>query len=140
MTSSKTVAIIALLTWLGAAFGQEATLYQRLGGAPVMTRVVSQTVDAVVENPRLNRSFDKVDLDRLKILIVEQICSLAKGGCEYSGDDMKTTHDGLDVTEAEFYGLVEELIIALDQTGVGLREKNELLKLLAPMKPDIVTR
>ena len=53
---------------------------------------------------------------------------------------MKAVHGGLDVTDAEFNGLVENLVTALYGNGVGLREKNELLKLLAPMKRDIVTK
>ena len=53
---------------------------------------------------------------------------------------MKEVHGGLDITDAEFNGLVEHLTSALNTNGVGLREKNELLKLLAPMKRDVVTK
>ena len=73
-------------------------------------------------------------------MIVELICALSGGPCRYSGDDMKTTHAGLNITEAEFYALVEAERAALDHHGVGTREKNELLRLLAPMKRDIVTK
>jgi hemoglobin len=42
------------------------------------------------------------------------------------------------VTSAEFELFVETFRTALDK-HVGTKEKNELLKILAPMKRDIVT-
>jgi hemoglobin len=121
---------------VGAA--EQASLYQRLGGEPRMKVVIGQTIDAVVANPKINQSFKNVNLRRLKAKIVLQICSLTGGGCVYKGDDMKTAHAGLHISEAEMYGLVEELRKALDRNGVGQREKNELLAILAPMKRDVV--
>jgi hemoglobin len=117
-----------------------ATLYERLGGNPVLTAVVEETVDTMAANPRVNQSFDKVNLKRLKHMIVEQLCALAGGPCRYTGDDMKTVHAGLDITESELYAQVETLRAALDRHGVGAREKNELLRILAPMKRDVVTK
>ena len=104
-----------------------------------MAAVVDETIDSAVKDPRLNQSFDKVDIKKLKQKIVDQICFLTGGGCTYDGDDMKTVHAGLNITEREFYGVVEALVRALDGHNVGLREKNELLAILAPMKKDVVT-
>ncbi|MBL8525103.1 MAG: group 1 truncated hemoglobin, partial [Betaproteobacteria bacterium] len=72
--------------------------------------------------------------------VVEHICELSAGPCKYSGDSMKLSHQGLDIREAEFYGMVQHLRDALDKAGVPQGAKNELLKILAPMKRDIVTR
>ena len=116
------------------------SLYERIGGDPVITAVVEETVETMAANPRVNQSFEKVDLKRLKKMVVEQICALTGGPCRYSGDDMKITHAGLDITEAEFVAQVETLRAALDRRHVGTREKNELLRLLAPMKRDVVTK
>jgi hemoglobin len=88
----------------------------------------------------VNQSFDGVNLKKLETKIVQQICALAGGGCTYTGDDMKLAHQGLHIGQREFYALVEALRVALDDNGVGEREKNELLRLLAPMKRDVVTR
>ena len=75
----------------------------------------------------------------MKEKIVEQICSLAGGGCKYTGDPMDKVHKGLQNTEAEMNLVVQWLRDALDSAGVKESEKNELLRLLAPMKRDIVT-
>jgi len=118
----------------------DASLFDRLGGAPVVTRVVDQLVDLSMTDPRTKRSFQKINRKRLREKLNEQICALSNGPCEHIGDSMKEVHAGLQITDAEFNGMVEHLITALDDNGVGLREKNELLKLLAPMKRDIMTK
>jgi hemoglobin len=134
------ISVALILSACAGNTAKSATnLYQRLGGEVVMVAVVDETINSAVKDPRLNQSFDKVDIKKLKQKIVDQICFLTGGGCTYDGDDMKTVHAGLNITEREFYGLVEALVRALDGHNVGLREKNELLAILAPMKKDVVT-
>jgi hemoglobin len=125
---------------LGASADRADTLYARLGGDAVITAVVNETVEAVAADARVNQSFDKVDMKRLKKMIVEQICALSDGPCRYTGDDMQKSHAGLKIREGEFVALVEALRASLDSHNVGTREKNELVRLLAPMKRDVVTR
>lgn len=139
-TSIYVAALALFLSPAALAAESENNLYQRLGGAPVVSKVVEETVEAIARDARINQSFDKVDRKKLNQKIVEQICALAGGGCKYTGDDMKKVHAGLDITEHGFYAMVAALRIALDGNGVGEREKNELLRLLAPMKRDVVTR
>ena len=149
MTSASIIFLIAAIsahaqagsTAITAAAGAapESSLYQRLGGATTVASIVDETLTAVATDPRTRRTFEKVDMKRLQAKIAEHICALADGGCKYTGDTMKQSHAGLDITDAEFYLMVKELRNALDR-HVGEREKNELLKILAPMKRDIVTR
>lgn len=134
-------AIVISFLLYGCAFGKpSASLYERIGGEPVIRAVVADLVDRTASNPRANQSFEGVNLKNLKLSITEQICALTGGPCTYGGDDMRTVHKGLDINELEFNVLVEDLRFVLDHHGVGTREKNELLRILAPMKPDVVTR
>ena len=134
------LSLVLVAGGLAAGSGAEARapLYTRMGGEPVITAVISQTIDQVVADPQLGRSFKDSNIARIKRLLVEQICDLAGGGCQYSGDTMREVHAGHDITEADFYGLVAILRTALRQHHVALRERNELLALLAPMKRDVV--
>jgi hemoglobin len=116
----------------------EASLYQRLGGEAGVREWVDELITISASDSRTSRSFQKVDMKRLKSKIAEHVCSLAGGGCKYTGDTMKDSHNGLKITEAEFYAMVDILRGVLDRR-VGEREKNELLKILAPMKHEIVT-
>ena len=146
MKSSPTLlAIVLVLSSLvhspaTAADAVEPSLYRRLGGEPVMTRVVEQMIDSVAQDPKVNQSFEGVNLQKLEAKIVTHVCVLADGGCHYTGDGMKLAHEGMNIGQREFYAMVEALRVALDANGVGEREKNELLRLLAPMKRDVVSR
>ena len=115
------------------------TLYQRLGGEPALRKVAAETIDRAANDPRTSRSFKDVKLQRVKDKLYEQFCEISGGPCKYSGDPMVEVHKGLKNTEGEFYWLVQFLRDALDHAGAGEREKNELLRLLAPLKRDIVT-
>jgi hemoglobin len=53
---------------------------------------------------------------------------------------MKTAHQGMGITNAEFDALVGDLVGALDKFKVGAKEKDELLALLGPMRKDIVEK
>jgi len=135
-----TAAIAPLLLAACAAMPSATpTLYSRMGGEPVVRQVVDELIDRTANDPRTSRSFKDVKLARVKEKLREQICLLAGGGCVYTGDPMKEVHRGLKNTEAEFALLVQFLREALDHAGVADREKNELLRLLAPMKREIVT-
>ena len=133
-----------LAAWLGVAAVRAdeppASLYQRLGGEAVVTRVVAQTIETMAADPQVNQSFEGVNLQKLEVKIVQQVCELADGGCRYAGDDMKRAHEGMNIGQGEFYAMVAALRASLDANGVGEREKNELLRLLAPMKRDVVSR
>jgi hemoglobin len=111
-----------------------------MGGAPTVTAVANEVIDEAAHDPHLKRSFEDVDLRRVKDLLAEQICELAGGGCKYTGDTMHDVHAGLGITQAEFYGLVQVLRDSMRRHGVGLRERNELLRILAPMKRDVVEK
>jgi hemoglobin len=53
---------------------------------------------------------------------------------------MKTAHAGMNVSEAEFNALVEDLGKTLDRFKVPEKEQKELLAILGPMKRDVVTK
>ena len=116
------------------------TLYERLGGEKGVAQFVDQTIDLTASDTLTKRSFDKVDLKKLKLKIAEHICALTDGPCKYSGDPMKVVHQGMEISEAEFYAMVEILRGALNRAAVPESAKNELLRILAPMKREIVSK
>ncbi len=135
----KLVVLLFLAACAAPDPGIKPTLWERMGGNPVVTQVVAETIDRAATDPRTSRSFKDVKLQHVKDMIVEQICSLTGGGCKYTGDPMDKVHAGLKNTEGELNLLVQFLRDALAHNGVNDTEKNELLRILAPMKHDIVT-
>jgi hemoglobin len=118
----------------------EAKLFDRLGGLPAITAVVGKTIDSAARDPRTSRSFKGIKLQGVKESVVAQLCEATGGPCKYEGGSMPKVHNGLDITGAEFDAFAQQLVATLDEFKVGAREKDDLLKILGPMKKDIVSK
>ncbi|MEO8676126.1 MAG: group 1 truncated hemoglobin [Casimicrobiaceae bacterium] len=131
-----------LLFTLGACQSMTAppqkSLYERLGGQPAITAVVDDFVGNVAADNRINGFFARTDIARLKKLLVEQICAGTGGPCTYTGRSMPAAHKGMNITDAQFNALVEDLQKTLNKFKVPEKEQGELLAVLGPMKPQIV--
>lgn len=142
MTLSKQIVSMAvgaaMLFGSTAAWANEKSLYDRLGGLGPITAVVGKFLNIVGEDKRINGYFAKTDLKQLKKHLINQVCQASGGPCTYEGRDMKTTHAGMKVTTAAFSALVEDLVQSLDTFNVPKKEKDDLLAVLGPMKSDIV--
>src|ERR1700722_841554 len=100
---------LTLLLLAATAAGAKASLYDRLGGQIGVTAIADALIDRVSADPMLGKSFKDSKLERIKMLLAEQICDLSGGPCHYSGDSMKEVHAGHHISEAEFYGMVADL-------------------------------
>jgi hemoglobin len=120
------------------ATAAENSLYVRLGGEAGVAAISNMLIDRVAADPVMGPSFKDSKLSRIKTLLAEQICDLSGGPCHYSGDPMKEVHAGHHITEAMFYRMVDTLRGILKERHVDLRSTNQLLRLLAPMKRDVV--
>lgn len=103
-----------------------------------MRTVSSALIDRVAADPVHGASFKDTNLVKIKQLLGEQLCELSGGPCHYSGTPMKEAHAGLHITQADFYYMVETLRAILRERRVDQGAINELLRLLAPMKRDVV--
>jgi hemoglobin len=113
-------------------------LYDRLGGKGAIQAVVDDFIANVAADARINKRFANADIPRLKTKLVEQICEASGGPCKYTGATMLDAHRGMNVTDAEFTALVEDLVKSLDKFKVPSQEKTELLTALGGMKSQIV--
>lgn len=116
---------------------QNNNLFNRIGGLPVLTKIVDEFIDEVAASPRTKRSFDGIKLKTLKESVVAQLCKLTGGPCVYEGESMLNAHKDAKITDSEFDAFVDIFRTTLNK-HLATREKNELLKILAPMKRDIV--
>lgn len=131
--------VAALLVFALTSGAQaRASLYERLGGSDGVAGIASDLVDRSASDPKIGPHFKDSNLKRVKTMLGEMLCELAGGPCHYTGDNMKVTHAGHHISQGDFYHLVENLRIVLRARHVDQGATNELLKLLAPMKRDIV--
>ncbi len=141
---SARLAVLAISIALAAcaappsSSSNSGSLYARLGGEPVVSQVITRSIERAAHDPRTQRSFDGIKLATVEKSIVQQICFLADGGCKYEGETMAKAHKDLKIRPGEFDALVDIMREEFDAARVDAGAKNELLKLLAPMKRDIV--
>jgi hemoglobin len=136
----KRFAMLCLLLALNTPVLAADEVYQGLGQQTGIVKIVDTFVTLLQADSRVGHSFDEADIPHLKEKLSEQFCVLAGGPCRYTGKEMATIHDGLNITTAQFYALVEDLQIAMERHGIASRIQNKLLADLAPMQRDVVTR
>lgn len=118
-------------------------LYKRLGGYDAIAAVVDDFLGRLIADRQLVRFFAGTSVDsqkRIRQLVVDQICSATGGPCVYTGRTMKASHEGLNITEADWQSAVRHLVATLDKFQVPEKEKGELLGAVAGLRPDIVAK
>jgi hemoglobin len=131
------IACAALLLGQDAA-ATSATLYDQIGGEAKMRAVTEDFTAIVLADDRINFTFAQTDTKRFTQLLFEQLCNLTHGPCQYTGRDMRTAHAKLNITNAMFNALAEDLYSAFDREHVPYRLQNRVMVLLAPMQHDVV--
>ncbi len=127
----------------GVTAQEKKTLYARLGGYDAIAAVVDDFITRLATDKRFERFFTGFSNDSKKKLrqhILDQFCVAAGGPCVYMGRDMKTTHTGLGISEADWDAAAKHLVAALDKYKVPEAEKNELLAFVVAQKKDIVEK
>jgi hemoglobin len=119
----------------------ETPLYTRIGGYDVIAAIVDELFALMRADRRFARFGAGRSVDsrrRAQQLTVDLICSASGGPCYYIGRDMRTSHAGLQITDAEWQASIELTRRALLNHSVGLQEQSEFLALLEQYKDDVV--
>jgi hemoglobin len=122
---------------------QQPSLYKRLGGHDALAAVTDDFVGRLATDPKLGRFFaghNEAGLKRIRQHVVDFLCVATGGPCVYTGQDMKTAHTGLHITEDDWNVTVKHLVETLDKFNVPEKEKGEVLGAISGLKGDIVGR
>ena len=122
----------------GALLSADDALFRVLGGQAGIDRIVADFVPRLAADSRTGEFFRKTNQAHLKAMLAQQFCVVTGGPCVYTGLPMKTAHQDIDVSKADFNALVEILQASMDAQGVPFATQNQLLARLAPMHRDIV--
>jgi hemoglobin len=148
--ASIVLALGALVTATSAAQQPAAAtkppLYERLGGLKGISLVVDDFIDRLVANKTLNKN-PAIDAGRkaspapyLKVQVSQLVCEATGGPCRYAGQDMKSSHAHMNISEAEWDVMAGEFKKSLNKFNVPAAEQNELFEIVGKTKPDIVVR
>jgi hemoglobin len=119
----------------------EKTLYARMGGYDVIAAVIDELFARLRQDPRFERFSAGRSIDsfrRARQLLVDQMCALAGGPCVYIGRGMKTSHEGLGISEAEWDANMRHTQSALQKFGVAEAEQREFMEFFNRYKAEIV--
>ena len=115
-------------------------LWVRLGGEKEVTKIVDDFITLASADPKVNFTRNgkyKIDKEKLRTALVAQISSLTGGPLKYD-KDMKTVHQGMNITNAEYDAALDDLRRALQRNRVPQEDAKLVLDMVADMRKDIV--
>lgn len=129
---------LALLLAACSTTPTQPTLYERLGERDGITTIVDNLLYEIGGNDTLLPFFAKTDISRFREKLIEQLCRVSDGPCEYTGDSMAQVHAGMGLNDSHFNALVTDLVVAMDDAGVDTGAQNDLLSRLVPMYDEVM--
>ncbi|WP_194150359.1 group I truncated hemoglobin [Sphingomonas oligophenolica] len=122
----------------GATPFRGTAMWRAFHEAAGIARIVDDTVDRSLIDPRISDIFKGHDMVRLRRTLKEQFCYILHGPCDYSGRTMAAAHKDMGVQQADFAALVENLQAAMRKEHIRFDAQNRFLAKLAPMHRTVV--
>lgn len=120
-----------------------STLYERLGGADGISKLVDGIVDEHLKNPVVKTRFlPYLETPERLAEIKKHTCDFlgaGSGGPEsYMGRSMPETHRGMNISEAEYMAVVDDIMNTLEKHGVDESARKDILAITFALKGDIL--
>ncbi|HEV2690870.1 MAG TPA: group 1 truncated hemoglobin [Bryobacteraceae bacterium] len=119
----------------------QKSLYHRLGGYDAIAAFADDLLPRLLADPQLGiywKGKCRDSLRKERQILVDYLCAATGGPVNYSGRDMKTSHEGLGISESDWDLFAKHAVASLEDLGVPQSEKNEVLALAASLRADIV--
>jgi hemoglobin len=118
------------------------SLYSRLGGYDAIAAVVDDLLPRIKGDARLSRfwaSPRSTDSDnRERQLAVDFIAAAAGGPNYYLGRDMKTSHQGMGISDEDYAAFKHHLEATLAEFEVPEQERSEVMAFVSSLAGDII--
>ena len=115
------------------------SLYDRLGGAQGIAKLVDDVIGAHLENPLVKTRFQNIkDLEHAKKMAREFFAAGSGGPEKYTGKDMRAAHQGMNISEQEYLAVMDDIMGVLDNHGLDEVTKKDVLAILYSLKGEII--
>ncbi|MBE7216299.1 group 1 truncated hemoglobin [Shewanella benthica] len=114
------------------------SLYERLGGELKIARIAADIFDTHTTNPTVANRYQDSDRERVIKMVTEFLCAGTGGPQDYTGKSMPEAHRCMNINEAEYLAVIDDIMAALDKNEVGELEKQELLMIAYSLKGEII--
>lgn len=126
---------------LNEVFSMEQSLYDKVGGAEAIEKVVDYFYhELVLKDESVKQFFEETDMDK-QIRHQAKFISFALGGPnQYSGKSMAKAHEGMNLQPEHFNAIVKHLHDALAHFGVSESDIDTALTKVATLRDDILNK
>ena len=129
--------LILVLLAVTPSFAAETTLFEDIGGREKIAGFTTLLIGHLKSDPRISHFFAESDMTRLHDRLTDYFCHVSGEQRSYRGANLFYAHKGLDIREADFDALAEDLEDAMDEAAVPYSKQVRLLALLAPLEDSI---
>jgi hemoglobin len=118
-------------------------LFDRLGGSPGISALVDDIVSMHMQNPTIAARFQPYLAVPDKLQVVKQhLCAFLEAGsggrAAYQGRGMREAHRGMNISVAEYFAAVDDIMTALRKHGIDDQAQKDVLAIAYSLKGDIV--
>jgi hemoglobin len=119
----------------------QKSLYERLGGYDGLTTFANDLLPRLQGDSQLGRFWKNRGDDgiaREKQLLVDYLCACAGGPMYYTGRDMKLSHKGMKISEADWSIFLRHAGATMSALKVPKQECDDIVAFVQGLKKDIV--
>ena len=120
-----------------------ATLYERLGGFEGIAKLVDDIVAAHMANPAIKARFLPYQDQPDKLAVTKRhLCAFLGAGTggpeQYQGRSMPETHRGMNISEAEYMAVLDDILGAMRGNGIDDETQKDILAIAYSLKDEIM--
>jgi hemoglobin len=119
----------------------EKSIYSRMGGYDVISNVIDDFLAKSWADPKISHFFVGMGTDtrnRLRQKNKNLMCATTGGPCRPINRPLEVVHEGLNITEKDFFIIVDHIMVSLEKFKVANKEREEIHAKLLSLKPKIV--
>jgi hemoglobin len=124
--------------FLNACTNTNLSIYQQLGGQPKVEEIVDNFITEIEFDPEMFEFFKDSDINRFREKLIEHLCLLTGGPCQYTGDNMQQVHGGMNITESTFNHGVDLFINAMTKADIPHPIQNKVLAVMIHTRGQII--
>lgn len=114
------------------------TIYDRIGGQPVIKTATMVFYGRVTDDAALARWFDGIDISRLRAHQRAFLAAALDGPQLFTGLDLGEAHSGMEITDDAYTRVVAHLITTLEDLGVEQAVLTEVEARLELLRAQVV--
>jgi len=118
------------------------SLYVQLGGYDKLAALRDDFLGRMLKDSITAPFFaglSQKELDRIRQMVVDQLCMVTGGPCVYVGKSMKEAHKNLQITPAVWNEAMRLFSLTLDDFHATHEQRNQLFAIMRSVEPEIVS-